>query len=161
MGIKPLSGFASKQGGNCRRNLGIGSSGTDLEPHALARPYRIDGQRPAARNGLAGNDQHIEQQFNSIFCQKCPRQVPGKLGLFILKKTSRDTLCVAKINLSTGGAGRSERNTAKLQFCRRLARAAFYEIERKLLSCFVLFLFEDLQPVDYGAHRTDEVMTDP
>ena len=57
------------------------------KPMAVALPDRIDRERAAARDGLAGDDQHVQQQLDPVFRQQHARQIPGELGLAVLDES--------------------------------------------------------------------------
>ena len=74
--------------------------------------------RAAARNGLAGDQQHVEQELDAVLRQQRARQVPGQLGLVVLEKAARHVLGVAEIDLRAGRAGGAEGDPAELQLGR-------------------------------------------
>src|SRR2546421_340985 len=78
---RPVLGSALQEGRNGLRNAGIESGGDDTEAHALSFPDRINRERAAARDGLVGDDQQVEQQLDPVFRQRAARQIPGELGL--------------------------------------------------------------------------------
>src|SRR5262249_18055580 len=56
-----ILGSALQQGSYAVRNAGIEPGGGDAEPHVLYLSDRLHGQRAAARDRLARNDQQVEQ----------------------------------------------------------------------------------------------------
>src|SRR3954471_8068821 len=77
----------------------IEPSGRDLEARRIADHNRIDGQCAAARDGLAGDDQHIEQKLYPVLRQQRARQIPGDADFAILDKAARHGLGVTQVDL--------------------------------------------------------------
>ena len=124
-------------------------------------PIGSIGQRAAARNGLLRNDQHVQEQLDAVLRQQQPRQIPADGDLAVLDMAARHGLGVAEIDLRAGRAGRAKRQPAELQPGRGGLGALANQIEREFTIFGLRIVVEDLQPIDDGANRTDEIMTDP
>src|SRR5262249_28225900 len=152
-------GSALQQGRHGMRNAGIGSGRDDTEAHALAFPDRIDRERAAARDGLVGDDQQIEQQLDPVFRQQAARQIPDELGLLSFDETQRHRLRVTEFDLGGKRARRAEGKTAELQPRRGRLRAPLDEVEGESLGLRVAaFLLQHLEPVDDRPGGADQVM---
>ena len=73
----------------------------------------------------------------------------------------RHGLRVAQIDLRAGRSGGPERQPAELQSCRGSLGALADQIEGKFAIFRLRIVVEHLKPIDDGAHRTDEIVTNP
>src|SRR5215831_16668111 len=62
-----ILGSALQQGSYTVRNAGIEPGGGDPEAHGLSLSDRVHGQRAAARDRLARDDQQVEQELDPVF----------------------------------------------------------------------------------------------
>src|SRR5262245_10400902 len=152
------TGLARQQGRDYRRDLRVDAGSSDLEPNMIGRANRVDADLAATRDGLSGNDKHVEEQFDQVLRLQSPWQVPGELGFVVLEESPRDGLSIAQIDLGTGRPGCSERDPAELQLRRSCAGAFLDQVECELSRAFVLLFLEHLKSVNDRANGTDEIV---
>src|SRR5262245_22343507 len=117
MSVDTLAATLARQQWRERRwNFCVDASSTDLESDMVEGAKGVDADPAATRDGLRGNDKHVEEQFHQVLRQQRARQVPCERGLVVLQESPRDGLSIAQIDLGTGRAGCSERDPAELQF---------------------------------------------
>src|SRR5262249_11746463 len=131
----------------------------DGEAEGLPCRDGMDGEHAAARDGLARDDQQVEQQLDPIFRQQHAWQVPGELGLVIFDERLRHGSRVAEIDLRAGRAGGAEGEAAELQARRRRPRTPLDEVEREGPGLLVaVFLLQHFDSVDDLAGRADQIV---
>ena len=82
-------------------------------------------------------------------------------ALAVLDVAARHGVGVAEVDLSAGGAGRAEGETAELEAGGGGLGALANQVERELAIFRLGVVVEHFEPIDDGAHRADEIMTDP
>jgi hypothetical protein len=107
---------------------------------------------------MAGDNKHVEQQFDQVLGQQRARQVPGELRLVVLKDPPRDRLGVAEVDLGTGRTGSANGDAAELQFRGGRAGTFLDQVKRECLRTFVLLFLKHLKSIDDGANRADEIV---
>jgi hypothetical protein len=96
------------------------------------RPGRVDGQGAAARYGLTGNHQHVEQELDLVLGEQDAGHVPGQLGLVVLEKSARYHLGIAQIDLGSGDPA-APKQSGRIAAGRTRFDAFLDQIERKVL----------------------------
>src|SRR5580692_8409311 len=104
-----------QQGGDGFWDARIGTGCHQSKPDILAFSYWAYLDGAAARDCLAGDNEHVQEQLDPIFRQQGGRQLPDKLGFAILDKPPRHVMGIAEVDLRAGRARRSESQSAELQ----------------------------------------------
>ena len=129
--------------------------------HGLPLTDRIDGQRAAARDGLTGNQHHVQQQLDAILRQQNPGQIPAQAGLAVFDQAARHLLSIASIDLRAGRARGAECQPAELQLGGSRVRALLDQIHGELGGFLVLVLRHHFEAVHDRSNRADQVMANP
>ena len=100
----------------------------------------------------------LSKQLDPVFRQQHARQIPGDRGLAVLDVPPRHGLGVAEVDLCARRSRRAEGETAELQARRRRLGALADQVEGEFAVVGLGIVVEDLEPIDDGAYRTDEIV---